>query len=72
MPTPHAGRRCRAEAPQLLGGAGGPLLAAVLIGDHDVRGVLWMGGALMLTGFAMVAWLFFTTAGGNRFLSLSA
>ncbi|MDP9104085.1 MAG: hypothetical protein M3N05_08785 [Pseudomonadota bacterium] len=45
---------------QLLGGAGGPLLAAVLIGDHDVRGVLWMGGALMLTGFAMVVGLFFT------------
>lgn len=45
---------------QLLGGAGGPLLAAVLIGDRDVRGVLWMGGALMLTGFAMVVGLFFT------------
>jgi hypothetical protein len=45
---------------QLLGGACGPLLAALLIGNHDVCGVLSMGGALMLTGFAMVVGLFFT------------
>jgi len=47
-------------AAQLLGGALGPLLASQVVGDRDVRGVLWMGVALLGLGFSGVAWLRFT------------
>ncbi len=46
---------------QLLGGAGGPLLAFFVVTGADVHGVLWLGGILLLAGFAMVGWLHFTT-----------
>lgn len=46
---------------QLFGGATGPLIAALAIGNRDVIGVLWLGAGLLLTGFAMVAWLSLTT-----------
>ncbi len=47
-------------AAQLLGAALGPLLASLVVGERDVRGVLWLGICLMLTGLAVVAWLRFT------------
>lgn len=46
---------------QLLGGAGGPLLAFFAVNGSDVRGVLWLGAALLLAGFAIIGWLHFTT-----------
>ncbi len=50
-------------AAQLFGGALGPLLAAFVVGDRDVRGVLWLGAGLLLAGMAGVAWLRLTTSG---------
>ncbi|HEY7852411.1 MAG TPA: MFS transporter [Caulobacteraceae bacterium] len=47
-------------AAQLFGGALGPLLASAVVSDLDVRGVLWLGAALLLTGLAAVAALRFT------------
>jgi len=47
-------------AAQLLGGALGPLLASLVVGDNDVRGVLWLAAGLLAAGFAGVAWLRFT------------
>ncbi|MGI8841505.1 MAG: MFS transporter [Caulobacteraceae bacterium] len=44
---------------QLLGGAMGPALASLVVGDENVRGVLVLGAGLLLTGLAMVAWLRF-------------
>ena len=52
-------------AVQLLGGAGGPLLAAIVIGQR-VHGVLILGAVLILTALAAIAWLHMshkTTAG---------
>jgi len=46
---------------QLLGGAGGPLLAFFVVGDANVIGVLWLGAALLLAGFSVIAWLHFTS-----------
>ena len=51
-------------AAQLLGGAFGPLLASQVVGDTEVRGVLWLGVGLLLTGLAGVAWLRFTAKRG--------
>ena len=51
-------------AAQLLGGAFGPLLASQVVSDSDVRGVLWLGAGLMLTGLAGVTALRFTAARG--------
>ena len=48
-------------AAQLLGGAFGPLLASQVVESSEVRGVLWLGAGLMLTGLAGVAWLRFTS-----------
>jgi hypothetical protein len=48
-------------AAQLLGGALGPLLASQVVGDSEVRGVLWLGAGLLVTGLAGVAWLRFTS-----------
>jgi hypothetical protein len=50
-------------AAQLLGGAVGPLLSSLVVGDTDVRGVLWLGGALAVAGLAIIAWLHFTAEG---------
>jgi len=47
-------------AAQLLGGAMGPWLASMVVGEREVHGVLWLGAALMLTGLAGVAALRFT------------
>jgi hypothetical protein len=47
-------------AAQLLGGALGPLLAALVVSDRDVHGALWLGGGLLLAGLAGVAALRFT------------
>ena len=47
-------------AAQLLGGALGPLLSSQVVNDRDVHGVLWLGGALLLTGLAIIAWLRFS------------
>jgi hypothetical protein len=44
-------------AAQLLGGALGPLLSSVVVGDGPVRGVLWLGSGLLLGGLAIIAWL---------------
>ncbi|MBV8681981.1 MAG: hypothetical protein JO111_03840 [Caulobacteraceae bacterium] len=49
-------------AAQLLGGAVGPLLSSLIIGDGPVRGVLWLGSGLVLAGLAMIVWLRFTGA----------
>jgi MFS family permease len=53
-------------AAQLLGGAFGPLLASLVVGERDVRGVLWLALGLMLAGLSVVAWLRFT---GRRLAS---
>lgn len=45
---------------QVFGGAIGPLLAALVVGNRDVHGVLWMGVTLMLIGFAVIVWLHMT------------
>lgn len=47
-------------AAQLLGGALGPSLASFVVSDLDVRGVLWLGAGLLLSGLAGVAMLRFT------------
>jgi hypothetical protein len=47
-------------AAQILGGALGPLLAILSVSDANVRGVLFLGGGLVLSGLALVAWLHFT------------
>jgi MFS family permease len=47
-------------AAQLLGGALGPYMASFMVSDQDVRGVLWLGAALLLAGLAGVAMLRFT------------
>ena len=50
-------------AAQLLGGALGPLLSSVIIGDGPVRGVLWLGGGLLLTGLLGIVGLRLTDRG---------
>ncbi len=47
-------------AAQLVGGAMGPALAAMVVSDRDVHGVLWLGASLRLTGLAMVGGLHLT------------
>lgn len=47
-------------AAQLLGGAAGPFLAALMVSDNDVHGALRLGSSLLLAGLAIVAWLHFT------------
>ena len=47
-------------AVQLLAAALGPLLAALVVGDKDVHGVLWMGAALLVGGLILAAILHFT------------
>ena len=56
-PSRRAG--LQSGAAQLLGGAMGPALASLVVGDENVRGVLWLGAALLLVGLAVVAWLRF-------------
>ncbi len=45
---------------QALGGGAGPLMAALIVGDRDVHGVLWMGAVLLVAGLGVIAWLHFT------------
>jgi hypothetical protein len=45
---------------QILGGASGPLLAAFLVSDNDVRGVLVLGACALLLGFGMIVALHLT------------
>ena len=47
-------------AAQLVGGAAGPLLAALVVSDTQVRGVVWLACGLLLTGLALVATLRFS------------
>ncbi len=47
-------------AAQILGGALGPLLAILTVSDANARGVLILGGGLVLSGLALVAWLHFS------------
>ncbi len=44
-------------AAQILGGALGPLLASRVVSDANVRGSLLLGGALVVIGTGLVAWL---------------
>jgi predicted MFS family arabinose efflux permease len=53
-------------AAQLLGGAMGPLAAAMLVSDRDVHAVLWLGAGLLLAGLTVVAWLHFTNKHGSQ------
>jgi MFS family permease len=48
-------------AAQLLGGAFGPLVASMAVDDHHARGVLPLGGAMLLAGMAIIAALRFTS-----------
>jgi MFS family permease len=48
-------------AAQLLGGALGPLLSALVVDDREVHGVLWLGSGLLLSGLSMIAWLHFSS-----------
>ncbi len=50
-------------AAQLLGGALGPLLSSFVVDAQDVRGVLWLGGGLLLLGLAIILWLHVTNSG---------
>ncbi|MEO8926721.1 MAG: MFS transporter [Caulobacteraceae bacterium] len=56
-PSRRAG--LQSGAAQLLGGAFGPALASLAVGERDVHGVLWLGAGLLLAGLAVVAWLRF-------------
>jgi len=56
-------------AAQLLGGALGPLLASQVVGERDVRGVLWLAVGLMLAGVAVVTWLRLTSTGAQARLA---
>ena len=47
-------------AAQLFGGALGPLLAALSVSDSNSRGVLLLGGGLVVSGVTLVAWLHFS------------
>jgi hypothetical protein len=47
-------------AAQLVGGAAGPLLAALVVSDAHVRGVIWLACGLLLSGLALVATLRFS------------
>jgi len=47
-------------AVQLLAAAIGPLLAALVVGDKDVHGVLWMGAGLLVGGLGLAAVLHYT------------
>ncbi|MGE5500965.1 MAG: MFS transporter [Ignavibacteriales bacterium] len=44
-------------AAQLLGAAAGPLMAYRLVSEQDAHKVLVLGGGLLLTGLAVMAWL---------------
>ncbi len=44
-------------AVQILGGALGPLLASRVVSDANARGSILLGGALIVVGTALVAWL---------------
>lgn len=47
-------------AAQLLGAALGPLLAALVVGEQNVRGALWLGAGLLLAGLSIIGGLRFT------------
>jgi hypothetical protein len=47
-------------AAQLIGGALGPALAAMVVSERDVHGALWLGAGLTLAGLAIVGWLHVT------------
>jgi hypothetical protein len=47
-------------AAQLVGGAAGPFLAALVVSDASVRGVIWLACGLLLSGLALVATLRFS------------
>jgi hypothetical protein len=47
-------------AAQFFGGALGPLLAALVVGEANVRGALAIGGAMVVAGIGLVGWLHFT------------
>jgi MFS family permease len=47
-------------AAQLVGGAAGPLLAAMVVSDAHVRGVIWLACGLLIAGLALVATLRFS------------
>lgn len=59
-------------AAQLLGGAAGPWLASLVVGERDVHAVLWLGAGLMLVGLAVVGWLRATAARAPDRLLLDA
>jgi hypothetical protein len=52
-------------AAQLIGGALGPFLAAQVVSEHEARGVLWLGGGLLICGLAAVTWLHLTHRGAD-------
>jgi len=47
-------------AAQFFGGALGPLLAALVVGEANVHGALALGGTMVIAGIGLVAWLHFT------------
>ena len=53
-------------AAQLFGAALGPMLASVVVSDHDIHGALYLGTGLLLTGLAIIAGLHFTAKHGPR------
>ncbi|MBV8593935.1 MAG: MFS transporter, partial [Caulobacteraceae bacterium] len=58
-------------AAQLMGGALGPLLASLVVGERHVRGVLLLAAALTAAGLAGVAALRFSRPGGSGGASAS-
>ena len=48
------------------GAALGPMLASVVVSDHDIHGALYLGTGLLLTGLAIIAGLHFTAKHGPR------
>lgn len=51
---------------QLLAGAFGPFVAALAVRGHDARGVLLLGGGLLLAGFALIVLIHRLTARDRR------
>ncbi len=47
-------------AVQLLAAAVGPGLAGVIVGDHNINGVLWLSGGMLLFGLVLSSVLHFT------------
>jgi hypothetical protein len=51
---------------QVLAGALGPLGASVIVSNQNVHGSLWLGGALIVIGFAMFYGVHFASSQNRK------